>query len=142
MEDRTPLYNSRIIKTYLEYIQKFYPDIDTDSLLEYAHITRLELEEHAHFLTQQQIDRFHEILSQKSENPNISREVGRYVTSADAFGTIKTHVLGLLNPMTMYELVGKITKNLTRHITIKTHRLGSNKLEYIAVPNKEICEKE
>jgi len=69
-----PLYNSRLIKNYVEYTQKYYPDIDINPVLSYAGITTYELEDQGHWFTQQQVDRFHEILSQRTGVPNISRE--------------------------------------------------------------------
>ena len=40
VSDTSPLYNSRIIKTYLEYIKNSNPDLDIDPMLEYAGMTR------------------------------------------------------------------------------------------------------
>ena len=83
MED-IPLYNSRLIKNYIEYLRKFYPQIDPNGILEYAGIESYELEESGQWLSQKQVDRFHEILSQLTDNPNISREVGRFSFSGNA----------------------------------------------------------
>ena len=97
MED-TPLYNSRLIKNYVEYLRKFYPQIDPNDILEYAGIEPYEIEESGQWLSQRQIDRFHEMLSQLTDNPNISREVGRFSVSANAFGPHKEICLGISNP--------------------------------------------
>ena len=35
-QDDIPLYSSRITNTYVEYLQKFYPDIDIDIILAYS----------------------------------------------------------------------------------------------------------
>jgi hypothetical protein len=40
VSDTSPLYNSRITKTYIEYIKNSYPDLDIDSILEYAGMTK------------------------------------------------------------------------------------------------------
>ena len=79
-----PLYNSRIIKIFVEYVTEHYPDVDIDSILEYAWIATYELEDQGHWLSQWQVDRFYEMLSQKTKNPNISREAGRYAVSSSA----------------------------------------------------------
>jgi len=49
----SPLYNSRIIKNYVEYTQKHYPGIDINSILSYAGIATYELEDQGHWFTQQ-----------------------------------------------------------------------------------------
>ena len=50
MNSEIPLYNSRIIKIYLEYLAEYYPGVDVYSILEYAGITHYEVEDHAHWL--------------------------------------------------------------------------------------------
>lgn len=97
MTEDTPLYNSRILKTYVDYLRKYYPDVSINELLNYAGVTVFEMEDGGHWFTQAQLDRFHEILKQKTNNPNISREVGRYTYSAEAFGFIRQYVMGFLN---------------------------------------------
>ena len=59
-QDDVPLYSSRITNTYVEYLQKFYPDINIDTILEYSGMTRYEVEDPGHWYTQKQVDRFHE----------------------------------------------------------------------------------
>ena len=76
MED-IPLNNSQLIKIYIEYLRKFYPQIDITEMLDHAEIESYEIEESGHWLSQKQIDRFHERLQLLIDNPNISREVGQ-----------------------------------------------------------------
>ena len=82
------LYNSSLIKNYLEYIKKVYPDLAVDSLLNYAGIGNCEVEDQGHWLSQRQIDRFHEILSKKTGDPGISRKVGRFAASSKSSSII------------------------------------------------------
>ena len=35
-----PLYNSKIINIYVEYLEDHYPDLDIESLLDFAGMTR------------------------------------------------------------------------------------------------------
>jgi len=63
MDNNAPLYNSRISNTYLEYISSNYPELEIPSLLEYAGIKNYEIEDPAHWLTQDQVDRLHEMLN-------------------------------------------------------------------------------
>ena len=80
----TPLYNSRIIKNWVEYLKKYYPDLDIASLLKHAGIKNYELDDEGHWLTQEQINRFHETLATTTDNPNIAREVGRFSVTSRA----------------------------------------------------------
>ena len=53
MNDSPPLYNSRITKIYVQYLSKYYPDIDLDSVLDEAGIARYEIEDPAHWFSQE-----------------------------------------------------------------------------------------
>ena len=80
--DSLPLYNSRITKTYLEFIKNVILIWISIIFLEYAGMTKYEVEDPAHWFSQDQTDRFQEALVKKTGNPNIAREAGRYTTSS------------------------------------------------------------
>ena len=48
MSDRSSLYNSRVIKNYTDYLAKYYPEVDINSILKYAEITQSQLEDGGH----------------------------------------------------------------------------------------------
>ena len=137
----SPLYNSRLIKNYVEYTQKHYPNIDINSVLSYAGIATYELEDQGYWVTHQQVDRFHEILSQKTGDTNISREVGRYAASSKASGPVKQYALGFMTPAAAYWLVTNLASRLTRGHTFKARKLGSNRVEISVAPNSGVVEK-
>ena len=83
MNESAPLYNSRVTKIYIQYLNKFYPEVDVDSILEQTGIAAWELEDPAHWFTQEQQDRLHDILVMHTGNNNIARDAGRYATSSD-----------------------------------------------------------
>jgi two-component system cell cycle sensor histidine kinase/response regulator CckA len=141
MEGTKPLYNSRIIKTYLEYLSKYYPDIDLENLLSESDITKHEVQDPAHWFSQQHVDRFNAIITRKTDNQNIAREAGRYVASAEAFGPIRTYIMGFLSPVTAYKFMEKIAGNVTHHMTFTTKELGPNCVEILATPNPGVNEK-
>ncbi len=141
MTDSSPLYNSRIIKTFLEYLRKSYPDLDIDSVLEYSEITKYEVEDPAHWFSQSQTDRFHEALFEKAGNPNIAREAGRYTTSYKGMGPIKQYTLGLMSLTSVYLLMGKVYPNMSRGATIDVKKMGPNKVEIVSTPNPGVNEK-
>ena len=62
MDENVPVYNSRVTKLYLRYLGKYYPDIDVDSILEYAGMPGYAVEDQAHWFSQKQVDRFQNTL--------------------------------------------------------------------------------
>ena len=141
MNDSSPLYNSRIIKTFLEYLRKFYPNLDVDFVLEYAKMTRYEVEDPAHWFSQSQADRFYEALVEKTGNPNIARDAGRYTTSYKGMGPIKQYTLGLMSLTSVYLLMGKVYPIMSRGATIRVKKIASNKVEIISTPKSGVNEK-
>ena len=59
-----PLYNSRIINSYLNLIKKKYPRVDVRELLLYAEIMPYEVSDEGHWFTQRHVDRFHEMVTE------------------------------------------------------------------------------
>jgi PAS domain S-box-containing protein len=139
--DISPLYSSRITKTYLEYIKNNYPNLDIDPILKYAGMTRYEVEDQAHWFTQQQADRFQKILVEKTGNAKIAREAGRYSTLQKGMGHGKQHLLGFMKPTSVYLLMARLYPLMSRAATIKVKKLGENKVEIIATPNPGVYEK-
>ena len=129
MNDTIPLYSSRVTKNYLEYLKKARPEIKVEPILKYAGMTRFEIEDPGHWFSQQQVDRFNEILAQKTGDAAISRKVGRYIASAKGLGPVKQTILGLMNPTTVYQLMGKLYPMLSRAADVETKKLGINKVE-------------
>ncbi len=140
-KDNDPLYNSRVIENYVEYTREHYPDVDIDSLLGYAGIASYELGDQGYWFSQRQVDRFHEVLRQKTGNENISREAGRYAGSSGGLGPVKKFTLGFMTPGAAYWMVEKIGSRLTRAHTFKTTKLGANKIEVLCNPNVGVSEK-
>jgi len=141
VSDTSPLYNSRIIRTYFEYVKSSYPDLDMDFILEYAGMARYEIEDQAHWFSQNQTDRFQEILIKRTGNPNIAREAGRFTTSHEGMGSVKQYTLGLMSLMTVYRLMEKVYPILSRGVDVKTKKLGPNKVEIISAPKPNVSEK-
>jgi PAS domain S-box-containing protein len=136
-----PLYNSRLLKNYVEYTKRFYPEAKIESILGYAGIATYELEDEGHWFSQDQVERFHQILTQKTGDPNISREVGRYSASAKASGVVRQYVLGLISPAAAYWVLEKFTSTLSRAHTFEMRKLGANKIEVSVTPKPGVLEK-
>ena len=69
MDKETRLYNSRITNTYLEFLAEHHPEVNIDQILKSAHIERYEIEDPAHWLTQSQVNGFHDALAAATDNP-------------------------------------------------------------------------
>ena len=56
------LYNSRIVDNYIKLIKSKYSYIDVDDLLKYAGMELYQVEDEAHWFTQEQLNKFHKSL--------------------------------------------------------------------------------
>jgi PAS domain S-box-containing protein len=137
----SPLYNSRIIKNWVEYLKKYYPDIDMNSLLNYSNIKDYELDDEGHWLTQKQVDRFHEMAASATDDPDISRAVGRFMVSSQSSGAVKQYLLGFINPETAYAVIEKLNASLSRAVVLKTKSLGVNSIEVKTTLMPNVAEK-
>jgi len=136
-----PLYNSRIVKVFFEYLESARLDVDTDCVLDYAGMTRFEMEDPAHWFSQDQVDRFYEILVQETGRSDLSRNAGRYTVSSKALGAAKQYTLGLLSPMSVFLLMGKLYPIMSRGATITARKLGPGAVEILATPKPGVHEK-
>jgi hypothetical protein len=141
MSESEPLYNSRITKIYINYLKKNYPDIDADSVLVESGIANYEIEDPAHWFTQDQQDRLHNILVNRTGNPNIAREAGRFSTSSAGLGATKQYALGLMSPTAIYLLSQKMHAMFSRGAEVNAKKIGSNQVEVTAAPNAGVNEK-
>ena len=141
MNNKSPIYNSRIILFFLEYVGSRYPDLDVDAVLDYAGLTKYEVNDPACWVNQEQTDRFHEALVEKTANPNIALDAGRYAGSSRASGAVKHYILGLLDPGSVYLMMGRFYAYLSRGADVKTKRKGSKSVEIITTPKPGVNEK-
>jgi len=141
MSKSEPLYNSRVSKIYINYLKKNYPDIDADLVLKEAGIANYEIEDPAHWFTQEQQDRLHDTLVSRTGNPNIAREAGRFSTSSEGLGATKQYALGLMSPTAIYLLSQKMYAMFSRAAKVSAKKVGSNQVEVTATPNAGVQER-
>ncbi len=127
--ENVPLYNSRIIDTYIKLLKRKYSFVDIDEVLEYAGMKAYEVADQGHWFTQKQIDRFHAILTQKTGNSNISREAGQYAASPEALGVMRQYALGFIGPAKVYERIGLTSSRFTRSSVYESRKLSRNTIE-------------
>jgi PAS domain S-box-containing protein len=139
--DNVQLYNSNNLLLFLEYIAKHYPEISIAEVLDYASISELEIRDTGQWFTQTQVNRFYEILEQKTKNPNLAREVGRFVVLSKASSMIRQYTSSFITPRIAFWMIGKIASTVSRHIIFQVKNIASNKIELVATPKEGIKEK-
>jgi hypothetical protein len=141
-EDQKRLYSISIIRSFVEYIEKYYQDIDVDEILQFTGLTRSELADDGYWCTQPQVERFHSITVKLTGNPDIAREAGRYTVSNKAYRIIRQYLFGFISPSTAYLLSPRISSMLSKGATITTKPFGDNRIEMISKPAPGVQEKE
>ncbi|MBU5613989.1 GAF domain-containing sensor histidine kinase [Geomonas azotofigens] len=137
-----PLYNSRIINSFILLVKHKYSHVDINELLEYAGMKEYEVADQAHWFRQDQVDRFYERLLQMTGNPRIAREAGRYAASPDVLGAMRQYILGLVDASSTFDIISKATANFTRSTTYRSRRLASNMVEITVTPVEAGLEKQ
>ena len=66
MSAQQPIYNSRVTKSYIDYLRTNFPQIHINSVLKMAGIAEYEIEDSAHWFTQEQLNKFHKSLRQRT----------------------------------------------------------------------------
>ncbi|MDY6823367.1 MAG: ATP-binding protein [Thermodesulfobacteriota bacterium] len=141
MDDTTPLYNSRIVRNYTEYLEKYYQDVDIEAVLKQGGISQPELNDHGHWFSQSQVDHFHEVIHRETNDPDLPRKVGRYYASSEGLGAARQYILGMLNVPTGYRLMGKIYTLFSRSMNFEFKNPGRNYIELVFTPRQAVIEK-
>jgi PAS domain S-box-containing protein len=140
-DENVPLYSSRILGTYLEYLQEYHPDLEIDAILQDSGITRHEVEDPGHWFTQTQADRFHDIIADRTGNPHIARDAGRFTLSTERIGAAKQYALGMISVASIYLMIGKLAKTMSRGAEMDARKLGKNSVEIVSTPTPGTVEK-
>lgn len=136
-----PIYNSRITKSYLNYLKIHWPQVDCDELLEKSGMTRYQVDDPAHWFTQEQVDRFHDVIVEKTRAADISRQAGRHISSSSGTGAAKQYFLGFVGPALAYLAAGKVVDKFSRATVNTARKLGSNRIESTFKPLPGVQEK-
>ena len=128
MTAEQPLYNSRILNSYLNLIKRKYPHADVRELLLYAEIKPYQVTDEGHWFTQRQVDRFHEKSTQLA-GMDLAREAGRFAASGHSIGLMGKYVLGMIGPANAFFAIQKSSANFTRSSSYGSRRIADNKVE-------------
>jgi len=134
MTEAPPLYNSRVIKNYLEYLERHHPDVSLDDLLSAAGIERVEVEDPGHWFTQAQINDFHNSLGQVVRDPQLARKAGRFSQASRTAGLLTRYVLGFMTPMTAYRAAAKVASEWTRATDYEARVMSARQIALTVTP--------
>ncbi len=140
MPESLPIYNSRILKLYIEFLGEHYPDVSVDEILDHADVNKYEVEDPGHWFNQRQVDRFYEKMVASTGNTTIAREMGRFSASAKSTGPVKQRAIGLIRIASIYLFVAKIYPLVSRGSLATSRKLASNCVEITVVPHKDVRE--
>ena len=129
MDIQTPIYSSRIIRNYLDYIQKYYPDEDVKTLLKNAGLSPYEVNDASHWFSQSQINTFHATMDLMISDSDISRKTGRFVAVSESLSLLRQYAMGFIKPQTAYRAMERLFPKFSRGHVVKTEQLQSNKIE-------------
>jgi len=135
------LYNSRIISCYIEFLEKFFPSVAIDSLLEHAKIDRHQVNDGGHWFTQSQVDRFYEILQSETGDPDLAKNAGRYITESQMCKPLQQYAFGFLSPSSAYWMLEMFAVRLSRHISMKTKKLSTDRVEVVCSVREGVKER-
>ena len=135
------IYNSRILKIYIQYLEHAYPEINSSNILQEAGLSRAQIEDPGCWLTQAQVDAFEAAAEKHTRNPNIAREAGRFATSSEGLGAIREYAIGFTSLPVTYKLLGKLHGMMSRGATVTSRRIARNKVEIVATPVNGVQEK-
>jgi PAS domain S-box-containing protein len=134
------LYNIRIIKNYIDYLQNNYPEIDIVKILDYAGISQLQLNDSGFWYTQEQANRFNDIIVKLTGNKDISRETGRHLTNSQS--VVAQYILSFTSPENVTRQIAKAYNKLSKAAITEVKYLSENKYEFITKPAHEVKERE
>lgn len=129
--DEMPLYNIRILRSYIKHVQNNYSGVDIDKILNYAGVSRLQFNDHGYWCSQSQMNKLQKILIAETGNKNIARDTGRSLMVSQ--NIIAFYVLSFSNIGNVIRQIAKIYNKLSRAATIEIINLGSNLCELVAV---------
>lgn len=126
LDDRTPLYKSSIVGNYVNYL-KSHRDMDIDDLLRCSGLDLMDINDEGHFLSQEQINKFHSCLDERLQDPEISYKVGLNALKLKSTGTVMQYGLQFLTPAAMYKAVDRLYPKWARGHVSRTTIVGKNR---------------
>ena len=138
INEDTPLYNIQIIRNHVNFIKEKFPQINIESLLNYAGITKLQFNDLGYWCSQRQINKLNEILTKETGNIDISRETGRYLMESQ--NIIVQYILGFKSPTSGSLHIASIYSKLSLGASTWGNKIAPNRIEVFAKPKPGVKE--
>ncbi len=139
--DDAPLYNSRIIRIYLDYLLLKLPQLNLHDILHAAGMTIHQVDDRGHWFTQRQVDVFYQVAWEKTGIPDLARQAGRFAAFSKAAGDVHRYALGFLTPAAAFTMMGKIYATASHACDLKTRQISKQAVEITVQPKGGIREK-
>jgi hypothetical protein len=123
--EKKPLYNIRLLRSYIDYVSYNYPNIDIKKILKYAGVTKFQYNDYGYWCNQSQMNRLQEILLKETGNKDISRDTGRNLVNTQ--NIIALYILGFINPVNLTSQIERVYKKISRAAIIQFKYLGNNR---------------
>lgn len=136
-QDR-PLYNIRILRSYINYVQNNYPNINIDKILDYAGVSWLQFNDDGYWCNQGQMNRLQKILVNETGNGNIARDTGRSLVSTQKI--LALYVFGFTSPENVAKKIITIHNKLSKAAIIEIKHIENTKYEFITIPGHGVKE--
>ena len=137
-QEEVPLYSIRIIRSYIDHLNKNYPQVCTDKLLEHAGISKFQYNDDGYWYNQRQANRFQEILVNETGNKNIALDAGRNLIKSQS--VFAQYLFSFQNAGKVVSAIGKIYSKASKAATVSVRKIGENKYEFISKPNSGVKE--
>lgn len=134
--DYIPLYNSRMVQDFINYIKTEYPDFDVEKLVNGSTMEWFEIEDDGHWFTRRQMDLFYQEIDRNFTDPDIYRKAGRFFARTEQNAILKQYILGSIDTSKAYESIERSFRLLTRATEFKTRKLASNRVEIVMTHGK------
>ncbi|MCP3954393.1 MAG: response regulator [Desulfobacterales bacterium] len=133
-DNDTPVYSSRIIRVYLDYLRQHHPDINLEEIIAAAGIKPAQVDDPGFWYSQKQAVCMHEIMVAKTGNPQLSKAAGRYTAHSKALGKFRQFVLAFVSPLNVYKRLGKLYHLMSRGANLTVESLRPFKIRIITKP--------
>jgi HD-GYP domain-containing protein (c-di-GMP phosphodiesterase class II) len=134
------LYSTRLLDPFIKLISRRYPHVNLAEIFSYAQIMPWEAADHAHWLTQEQINRFVYKAIELTDNPSLPREAGQYGASSESTGAMRAYVLSFVTPHAVFDKIGIVISRLLRSSTYTPEWLSPNSISMTVRPNPGVTE--
>ena len=120
----SPIYNIRLLRIYIDFIERNYPNVNIDKILEYSGISRLQLNDYGYWYNQNQANRFQKIVIAETGNNKIAKEAARQLMQSQ--NLFAQYLMGFKTPGAVALGIGKIYPKGSIGAKASAKKIGKN----------------